>query len=57
MIASQRIKKRHDRLRASKLCIASKHHGLAVKGGRCQACWDRKLKRERERYQDKNFDK
>jgi hypothetical protein len=39
---------RKRRLRAAGLCVNGKSHGKAFKGGRCEACWNRKLEAQRE---------
>lgn len=39
--AAQTRRKR-ERMRAAGVCVNGWSHGQAVKGGRCQACWDKK---------------
>ncbi len=36
----------HNERRALKICINNANHGPAAKGGRCQACWDKKKRSE-----------
>lgn len=39
----------HDDRRARGICINNEAHGAAVKGGRCQACWNVKVAGEKGR--------
>lgn len=43
-------KRMHDTRRAKKVCINNESHGPAVKGGRCQVCWEIKISGERSAY-------
>ncbi len=44
------VKKVHDKHRRKGVCINSKTHGKAWKGGRCKGCWRNKLAAERTAY-------
>lgn len=41
------VKRLHDERRRLGVCIQNPKHGPAFRGGRCLACWNRKLAAER----------
>lgn len=52
-MSRDRMKKMHDRRREDGVCIQNKTHGKATRGGRCEACWRKKLDAERQQYATK----
>ncbi len=45
---NQRQRNRKRALRAAGLCVNAYSHGAAVCGGRCAACWQRKVETQRD---------
>lgn len=50
-LAAQTRKKR-EKMRAAGICVNGWSHGPAVKGGRCQSCWDKKKAGEGRRSEE-----